>query len=71
MGASPSASSSMGRDDSAPCDPPDPGRVYRNYLRTCRRLGVEPVPGDRAKGLIREWTDTLAASGSVPPPPTH
>ena len=30
--------------ESPALDPPDPGRVYRNYLATCRRLGVKPVP---------------------------
>ena len=29
-------------------DPPDLERMYRNCLETCRRLGVEPVPRDRA-----------------------
>ena len=35
--------------DAAAVDPPiSADRVYANYLRTCRRLGVEPVPHDRA-----------------------
>jgi hypothetical protein len=38
-------------------DAPDPDRVYLTYLETCRRLGIEPVPRERALGLIGEWTD--------------
>jgi len=34
-------------------DPPDPDRVYLNYLETCRLLGIEPVPRERALGLIQ------------------
>ena len=30
-------------------------RVYRNYLLTCRRLGIQPVSQERAKVLLREW----------------
>lgn len=44
-------------DEDAPAfDPPEPDRVYRYYLETCRRAGVEPVPRDRAQDLIAEWT---------------
>jgi hypothetical protein len=59
--------------DSAAFDPPDPDNVYRNYLVTCRRLGVTPTPRDRANALIREWTDSLAAAaaGRTEPPTTH
>jgi hypothetical protein len=39
--------------------PPDAGAVYARYLETCRRLGVEPVPPDRAQDLIAEWSATL------------
>ncbi len=45
---------------------PDPDRVYRNYLETCRRLGVEPVPRHRAMSPIEEWTDSIARRRSVP-----
>ena len=55
-------------DNNAPAvDPLDADRVYRNYPVTCRRLTVKPVPRERARKLIQEWTDTLAASRSVPP----
>jgi hypothetical protein len=30
--------------DAAVFDPPDPDRVYRNYVAQCRRLGVTPLP---------------------------
>jgi hypothetical protein len=34
------------RDDDVPeLDQPDADRVYRNYLVTCRRLGVKPYRG--------------------------
>lgn len=42
-------------------DQPDPDRIYRNYLETYRGIGVEPVPRERARKLIQEWTDTIAA----------
>ena len=41
-------------------DPPDAERVYRNYLETCRRSGVEPVPREQALGLIAEWSEVLS-----------
>ena len=48
----------------------DPERVYRNYLETCRHLGIKPTPQGRAEALIKEWTKVLAAA--LPePPPTH
>jgi len=47
--------------------PPDADTVYRNYLETCRRNGVEPVARDHAHQLIAEWSDTIVASRSVPP----
>ena len=48
-------------------DPPDAGRVYRDYVETCWRLGVEPVPRDRAQDLMAEWSDAIAARRSAPP----
>ena len=33
-------------------------------LETCRRLGVEPVPRERAAGLIQEWTEVLSEPAS-------
>lgn len=52
-------------NDAAPFDPPAAGAVYAPYLETCRRLGVKPVPRERAQALIREWTDAIAAGRSV------
>jgi len=40
--------------DAPAFDPLDVERVYRNYLETCRRLGIDPVPRERALGLIQE-----------------
>jgi hypothetical protein len=51
-------------------DAPDPDLVYRNYLETCKLLGIAPVPRDHAKALIVEWTGALAAA-RTPPPHTH
>jgi len=36
-------------------DLPNPARVYRDYLLTCRRMGVTPTSPDRAKVLLKEW----------------
>ena len=36
-------------------DPPSAESVYCSYVETCRRLGVEPAPRDRAQGLMAEW----------------
>jgi len=50
-------------DDDAieiPFEPPDPDLTYRNYLETCRRSGVEPVPREQALGLIAEWSEVLS-----------
>jgi hypothetical protein len=51
--------------DTPPRNPPDPDRVYRRHLERCRRLGIEPVPRDRAHDLIAEWNDTIAAGWTV------
>ena len=48
-------------------DAPDPDLAYANYLKTCTMRNVEPVPRDRALGLIQEWTETIAACRAVPP----
>ena len=55
-------------DSDAPAsDLPNADNVYRGYLRTCRRLGVTPTPRDRARKLIKDWTDALtAATRAVP-----
>ena len=50
-------------------DPPDPDLTYRNYLRTCAMLGVEPVSREQAFGLMQEWGATIAAA--LVPPTTH
>jgi hypothetical protein len=52
-----------------PFDPPDPDQMYRNYLRTCKMLGIEPTPREQALGLIQEWTTTIAAA--LVPPTQH
>lgn len=41
-------------------DAPDAESVYRNHVETCRRLGVEPVPRERARDLIAEWSGAIA-----------
>ena len=41
---------------------PDADQVYRNYLATCQRLGVEPVPRGHAQELMAEWSNALAAT---------
>ena len=48
-------------------DLPDPERVYRNYVAQCRRKGITPTPRDRARKLIQDWTDALAARRTDPP----
>ena len=32
----------------------------RELSRTCEMLGIEPVPRERALGLIEEWTEVLS-----------
>ena len=54
-------------NDAPAFDPPDPESVYRNYLRTCRRLNVQPVPRERAVRL-GEWIEVLTGR---PEPITH
>ena len=51
-----------------PADARDPDLLYANYLRTCAMTGVEPVPRERALGLIQEWTEALSGR---PEPNTH
>ena len=50
--------------DAPGLDPPDPEGVYRNYLRTCKKLGVRPVSRERARDLIREWSVGLERGGA-------
>ena len=40
-------------------DLPDADAVYRNYLDTCRRLHIEPLPRERARELVTEWSSVL------------
>lgn len=59
--------------DSAAFDSPDPDQIYEiyvNYLESCRRQGIQPVPRDRARELIKEWAHALAAARRDPPPPS-
>ena len=35
-------------------DLPDADAAYRNYVETCRRLHIKPVPRDRARELVGE-----------------
>ena len=51
-----------------PADAPDSDLVYANYLKTCAMSGVEPVPRERALGLIQEWGEVLSGR---PEPTTH
>ena len=53
--------------DTSARNPPDPDRVYRRHLERCQRLGIEPVPRDRAHALMAEWNDAIAAGLTVPP----
>jgi len=46
-------------------EPLDLDRLYANYLRTWEMAGIEPVPRDRADGMIHEWQEVL----SGPPEP--
>ena len=42
--------------------------MYERYLVTCRMSGVEPVPLERAFGLIAEWQEALSGR---PEPTEH
>ena len=55
----------MPADDAFEGEMPDADRVYELYLETCRRLGVEPTPRERAHELIAEWSDAIAAGCGV------
>jgi len=35
-------------------------RCVKFSAHRCRRSGVEPVPRERAEGLIQEWTEVLS-----------
>lgn len=54
-------------EDGPAFDPPDTDSVYARYLETCRRVGVEPMPRDRAQDLMPELSDAIAVGRSVPP----
>jgi hypothetical protein len=51
--------------DALEFDPPDADLVYRNYLETCRRAGIEPVPRDRAQELMAAWGAAIAGRGTA------
>ena len=53
-------------DDQKP-EPPDVDGYYARYLKTCRRLGVEPVSLERAHELMDEWSDAIKHA----PPTQH
>lgn len=40
-------------------DAPDPDRVYRDYLETCLRLGIEPMSRKRVDELGAEFVAML------------
>ena len=46
-------------------DARDPDHVYRNYLRTCAMLGIEPVPRERALGLVGAGLAARGSGGAV------
>jgi hypothetical protein len=46
-------------------DAPDPERVYANHLKTCAMSGIEPVPSERALGLMRIPAKLTAESDDV------
>ena len=56
--------------DASAFDPPDPDEVYGRYLETCRCLRVEPVPRERARELIAEWSAAMG-TGEAMGPITH
>ena len=47
-------------DDAPVFNPPDAETIYANYCETFRRLGVEPLPRERARDQMQEWSDALA-----------
>ena len=54
-------------DDPNPSDL-DLDGLYARYLITCAKSGVEPVPRERALGLIGAWTEVLTGR---PEPTAH
>lgn len=58
----------VAEDKALEVGPPDADTVYRNYLETCRRAGVEPVPRERAQQLMAEWNEVLSGR---PEPTQH
>jgi hypothetical protein len=39
--------------------------VYARYLETCKHLGINPVPRDRAQSLTAKWSDAIAAGQNL------
>ena len=56
----------MPNDDASEPQLPHADRAYALYLETCRRLGVDPVPRERAQDFMAEWSNAIAA-GRAPP----
>jgi len=54
-------------DNESLADPPNPARIYRDYLLTCRRMGITPTSPERARALLKEWMESIAAGRTVPP----
>jgi hypothetical protein len=54
-------------DNESLADPPNPARVYRDYLLTCRRMGITPTSSERARALLKEWMESFAAGRTDPP----
>ena len=61
-----SMANSHDADDPPLADPANPARTYRDHLFTCRRLGIMRTSPDRAKVLLKQWADALAAAAGKP-----
>ena len=57
-------------DKAQPALSPTQARVYRDYLITCRPLGIMPTLPERAKALLEEWA-AMVAAGQTNWPTTH
>jgi hypothetical protein len=45
--------------------PADAERFYADYVECCRRLGVVPVPPERASDLLAAWSALFAAASAT------
>jgi hypothetical protein len=50
-----------------PGDWADADRAYHNYVESCARLGIHPMPWEEARRLMSEWSARLAAGRQMPP----